>query len=105
MKSDLAVTLVVLMISVCLAACDDPVTSAEVALASPLNHFAVTLFQKVSSEPDNVVISPFSLATALSMLLLGARGETKSLIQSKLNLDNVPNSDGRSIHQLFHDVS
>ena len=81
------------------------VVTAEAALSGPLNEFTTTIFQKVSSSPGNVVISPFSLSTALAVLLLGARGQTQSLLESKLNLNKVALPNGQTIHQLYHDVS
>ena len=82
----------------------DEVIAAERTLAAPLNMFTGTLFQKVSTGNQNTVISPFSLSTALSMLMLGAGDQTADLIANKLNLDSVNLTDGQRIHELFHEV-
>jgi len=47
--------------------------------------FGLALFDAVAGD-DNVMISPYSVATALSMLYPGARGDTASEIGAVLNL-------------------
>ena len=65
-------------------------TATEVARAE--QHFTVSLLQQLSrSSPSstNLVISPSSLATALSMLDLGARGQTASQIAQVLGTQHM----------------
>lgn len=83
----------------------DAVVDAEVTLAGPLNQFTAAVFKQTANKAGNLVISPFSLSTALSMLMLGARSGTASLLASKLKLDQVNVTDGQSVHYLFRDVS
>jgi serpin B len=56
------------------------------AAVAALNQFALDLYRKVSvSEPGNVVLGPYSAATALSMLYGGAAGKTAEEIASVLH--------------------
>ena len=49
------------------------------ALAEGNNAFAIDLYKKLAAESDgNVVVSPYSIRTALAMTYAGARGETAS---------------------------
>ena len=78
---------------------------ADSVLTPGINQFSSGVFRLVSQSPDNVVISPFSLSTALSMLLLGARGQSEQLLTSKLGFENVQVPCGPSVHELFREVS
>lgn len=81
------------------------VTSTSV-LSGALNDFSVTLFNQLSKEnqQENVIVSPFSVDTALSILLLGARSTSADELVKVLHFDQVPESNGRSVHQLFQQV-
>ncbi|MEM8524416.1 MAG: serpin family protein [Bacteroidota bacterium] len=61
------------------AACD---------LVTTINDFGFDVFQKLheSKKDENSFISPLSISTALSMVLNGADTDTKTAIQSTLNL-------------------
>jgi len=61
------------------AACD---------LVTTINDFGFDVFQKLhdAKNDENSFISPLSISTALSMVLNGADGDTKTAIQSTLNL-------------------
>ncbi|MGA2268713.1 MAG: serpin family protein [Bryobacteraceae bacterium] len=52
-----------------LHAADSPITAG-------LNHFATASYQELARGGDNLILSPFSISTALSMVLEGARGQT-----------------------------
>lgn len=47
---------------------------------------AFSLFPTLKNEEENLIFSPYSIATCLSMAYLGARGETQTQMQSALNL-------------------
>jgi serpin B len=47
------------------------------ALTEAYNASGLALFQKFSRAPGNIVLSPFSIGTAMAMALSGARGETE----------------------------
>ena len=48
------------------------------ALASAYNASGEQLFAKLAGSPGNIVLSPYSIGTAMAMALAGARGETAS---------------------------
>lgn len=53
------------------------------------NHtqFAISLYPMLNEEDKNLIFSPYSIATCLSMVYLGARGDTQSQMQSALHLE------------------
>lgn len=66
---------------------------AGALLASPgipqgMNRFAAAAYRQMAGGQDNLILSPFSIATALSMLLEGARGQTAAGIAAALNQVN-----------------
>lgn len=69
-------------------------------LSNALLTFSVDFYQKLLTEnsgsPKNVVVSPFSIATALSMTLAGARGQTADEITRLLHT-----GDATKVHGLF----
>ena len=96
------------LLSVCLllllsSADADP---ASGSLAGAVNSFSLSLFNQLSREKGqvNVFVSPFSVSTALSMLLLGARGPTADNLRKGLHFDAVDESNGPTVHQLFQKV-
>lgn len=54
--------------------------TTEIAMQN--NAFAFDLMQQIPWEDDNVVISPFSISTALAMTYAGARGNTRDQMAS-----------------------
>ena len=73
-------------------------------LSKPVNHFSLSLFQELVKENEgkNVFASPFSVSTALSMLLLSARGQTQQEIEQTLQMqDMTAAADGTSVHQAY----
>jgi serpin B len=64
------------------------VTSANAAsdLANANNAFAFDLYKNLAKEPGNLVVSPFSIDTALTMAYAGARGQTASQMAKVLHL-------------------
>lgn len=68
-----------------------PLNEVEKHLVSGSNDFAFRLFKIVNQNNvgKNVVISPFSVAVALSMAMNGARGETFQAMQSTLALQSL----------------
>jgi serpin B len=48
--------------------------------------FALSLYPTLEADDDNLVFSPYSIASCLSMVYLGARGETQSQMQSAVHL-------------------
>jgi len=61
------------------------------AAVTGMNAFAIDLYSAVSAdEPGNVVLSPYSVTFALSMIYAGARGDTALEMASVLNADLAP---------------
>jgi serpin B len=54
------------------------------ALTQAYNRSGHELFQALAAAPGNVVLSPFSIGTAMAMVLAGARGETETEMRSVL---------------------
>jgi serine protease inhibitor len=61
-------------------------------LADVNNGFAFNLLKQIATAPtnENIFISPFSVATALQMLVNGAAGKTKLEIQNVLQTTDLP---------------
>jgi serpin B len=50
-----------------------------------MNRFAAAAYRQLAQNNDNLILSPFSISTALSMLLDGARGKTAAGIAATLD--------------------
>ena len=50
------------------------------------NTFAINLYTELRKKELNIFFSPFSIYTALSMMYVGARGDTENLIRSVLSI-------------------
>lgn len=59
--------------------------------------FAFSLYPTVDTPAENLVFSPFSISSCLSMVYLGARGDTEAQMQSALHL----NVDRKNIGKTF----
>ena len=63
------------------------------AAVAGMNSFAVDLFKAVAADqPDNVVVSPYSVTFALGMIYGGARGQTATEMAAVLHAD-IPATD------------
>jgi serpin B len=58
----------------------------EAVLVASYNATGERLFQDLAKDPGNIVMSPYSVGSALSMVLAGARGETAAAIAETLDL-------------------
>ncbi|XP_064570213.1 plasma protease C1 inhibitor [Zonotrichia leucophrys gambelii] len=68
-------------------ACGEPTGEQRAAVAEALGTFALRFYQRMAEEagPDaNLLFSPITVATGLSHLLLGARGETQERLAALL---------------------
>ena len=85
----------------------DPVLPSPGSLSASVNDFSLALFNRLSQEKgqQNVFVSPFSVSTALSILLLGARSSSSDELTKTLAFDKVDTSNGKNVHQLFAEVS
>jgi serpin B len=55
-------------------------------LSQDHSQFAFSLYSAINTPEDNFVFSPFSISNCLSMVYLGARGETEAQMQKALHL-------------------
>lgn len=69
-------------------------------LASSLDFFTCNLYQAVAvNSNENLFLSPFSIATVLSMVYLGARNNTARQLENTLNASSFKNK----LHEAFHE--
>ncbi|KAA0714192.1 Plasma protease C1 inhibitor [Triplophysa tibetana] len=71
--------------------CIDPDSrSWRSILQESLLHFSTSVYSQLkgSNPKTNLIFSPFSIASTLSNLLLGARGETRTKLENALKLPN-----------------
>jgi serpin B len=61
-------------------------TGNEIAKAN--NAFAIDLYSQLAKQPGNLVVSPFSIDTALAMAYAGARGNTAKQMADVLHFAN-----------------
>ncbi len=59
------------------------------SVAGANNAFCVDLYRELASEPGNVVVSPFSIHTAMAMSYAGAQGETAREMAGVLHFSKV----------------
>ncbi|MBW3002652.1 serpin family protein [Candidatus Woesearchaeota archaeon] len=85
---------------------DDTGATAEgvAELVKANNQFGIDIYDNLSQTPGNVFISPWSLASALSMTYEGARGQTADEMKDVLHL---PDAEVRhsSFAKLFNDIN
>jgi serine protease inhibitor len=60
--------------------------AADSRVMSVMNAFTTESYKQLTRSDANLIVSPFNIATALSMALAGARGQTAEEIQSVLHL-------------------
>jgi serpin B len=60
--------------------------AADSRITPAMNAFTTACYKQLSGRDANLILSPFNIATALSMALAGARGQTAAEIQSVLHL-------------------
>jgi serine protease inhibitor len=86
-------------------------TTNQISLIGSGNIFAFNIFRKVvdnAAESENVIISPLSISTALSMTLNGANGSTLGAMLTTLSFDSLTpaiiNSSYKSLTQSLLNV-
>jgi serine protease inhibitor len=57
------------------------------SLVAGNNAFALDIYQTLSTQEGNLILSPFSMSLALAMTYAGARGETESQMAATLHFD------------------
>src|SRR5271157_3274872 len=66
---------------------------ADSRITTAMNAFTTASYKQLMGGDANLILSPFNIATSLSMALAGARGRTAEEIQSVLHLHNDPTYD------------
>src|ERR1035438_2618087 len=66
---------------------------ADSRLTPAMNAFTTASYKQLAGGDANLVLSPFNIATALSMALAGARGQSAEEIQAVLHLHSDPTYD------------
>lgn len=89
----------VLCLTLCASLAAD--LNSDLSLLSD-NHtqFALSLYPALEEEDRNFVFSPYSISTCLSMVYLGARGETQTQMQSVLHLSVDRKNLGKAAYAL-----
>ncbi len=74
---------------------DVEITALEKSVAARGNTFALEIFPALNAlqEDENILISPFSISTALSMTYNGARGETQTAMAEVLGFSDMSVDD------------
>jgi serpin B len=67
--------------------------AADSRITPAMNAFTTASYKQLMGGDANLILSPFNIATALSMALAGARGQTAEEIQSVLHLHYDPTYD------------
>src|ERR1017187_10532156 len=67
--------------------------AADSRITPAMNAFTTASYKRLTGRDANLILSPFNIATALSMALAGARGQTAEEIQSVLHLHYDPTYD------------
>src|ERR1039457_5973873 len=67
--------------------------AADSRIMPAINAFTAASYKQLTGGDGNLILSPFNIATALSMALAGARGQTAKEIQSVLRLHYDSSSD------------
>jgi serpin B len=67
--------------------------AADSRIAPAMNAFTAAAYKQVAKGDANLILSPFNIGTALSMVLSGARGRTAEEIQSVLHAHYDPGYD------------
>jgi serpin B len=91
------------LLAICLLATVSLVKGDDVQLlTSASSAFSQRLYQKIAVNKPNVIYSPYSIHSALTMISLGARGETATEFSQALGLTSLIGSPS---HQAYHDLN
>ncbi|KAK6967362.1 serine protease inhibitor A3A, partial [Biomphalaria glabrata] len=72
----------------------------QVALSTASASFSQNLYQQVALDKLNVIYSPYSIHSALTMTSLGAKGDTASEMKSTLGITSL----GDSVHLTYKEL-
>ena len=74
-----------------LLCCAAALQAADNRIAQGMNQFGIACYRQLNGGRDNLIFSPFSISSALSMTLAGARGNTAAEIAAVLH-QNYPDA-------------
>nr|KAI8732662.1 collagen alpha-6(VI) chain-like serpin B6-like P Biomineralization/Cytoskeleton/Tissue growth [Biomphalaria glabrata] len=72
-------------------------------LTSAVSVFSYDMYRKIGVQAVNVVYSPLSIHTVLSMVYMGARGDTENQMKNTLRLKDLP-SPHNAINEVLHSI-
>jgi leukocyte elastase inhibitor len=79
----------------------DPSASQARALTAAYNASGHDLFKRLADKPGNILLSPYSIGTAMAMLLSGARGDTEkemaAVLRHSLARPEIAEANGRAL--------
>jgi|ERR1700722_11023917 len=78
--------------------------SAFADLTHDHTEFALSLYPTLEKKDQNLIFSPYSIATCLSMVYLGARGDTQSQMASVLHLEVDRKNLGKAAYALHQSL-
>jgi serpin B len=81
------------------------VHAGERSVAPELNHFAAGSYRELARGSGNLVFSPFSISTVISMALSGARGQTAKEMAGALNLTYPDSSYDAALASLVEQIT
>ncbi len=81
-----------------------PSADSQTLVASD-NGFALDIYQTLSTQDGNLILSPFSMSLALAMTYAGARGKTESQMADTLHFDLLQGQLHPAINALDQDLA
>ncbi|KAH9525656.1 Leukocyte elastase inhibitor [Bulinus truncatus] len=90
---------VAVMMVTCQQLTNGDTSQQQLTLSAASSVFSQKLYQKVAVNKTEIVYSPYSIHSVLTMTYMGARGTTASEMAQVLGLNTVP-----SPHQAYHDL-
>ncbi|HMF32076.1 MAG TPA: serpin family protein [Candidatus Lokiarchaeia archaeon] len=81
-----------------------PKSREEVAVTRAFNAFALDLYGSMLGESGNLIFSPFSIAMALAMIHIGARGTTADELSHALHLPANVETLSHGVHDVMNNL-
>lgn len=82
-----------------------PARAAEAPLIKAYNQSGLDLFKTFAEKPGNIVFSPYSIGSAMAMVLSGARGETQAdmhkALRHSLPADQIDEANAKVLASLL----
>uniref|UniRef100_A0A2C9KX22 Serpin domain-containing protein n=1 Tax=Biomphalaria glabrata TaxID=6526 RepID=A0A2C9KX22_BIOGL len=72
----------------------------QIALSEASTNFSGQLYQKIALNDPNIVYSPYSIHSVLTMISEGARGETSAQIKDSLSITSL----GDTVHAVYKEL-